>query len=185
MRLTTIPDYSSSPNLPFLFKLLIGGIRNVKNKYFKNRKDTWEEQYKNNSSMKMDCADQQPRNLALSGIILENLKPGLKILDVGCGNGTVYKYLSELKIDYLGIDLSEFAIKQAQERFSEDKTARFIASDFEEFSSPEKFDIIIFNEVLYYFALDKVLPAIKKAFSLLKDAEGIIVISMSTHYMAY
>lgn len=178
MRLTTIPE-TTSLKLPFLLKQLIGGIRNVKNKYFRNGKNTWDEQYRNNYSAKMDCADQQPRNLAISGIILENLEPGLKILDIGCGNGTLYNYLSNIDVNYLGIDLSEMAISEAHEKFSDKKNARFTAIDFEEFPATEKFDIVIFNEVLYYFPYDKIISVIKKAFSLLKSDESLIVVSMS------
>jgi len=166
--------------IPALYKQLIGGLRNIKNKYFRNEKNTWDAQYKNDYSDKMDCADQQPRNRVIAGIALENYKQGMKILDIGCGTGTLYNYFSGVDINYTGIDLSYFAVEKAKETFAE-TNAKFFPEDFEEFDTDEKFDVIIFNEVLYYFPIEKILPAIKKAISLTSSQQSVLIISMSPH----
>lgn len=72
-----------------------------------------------------------------------------KILDLGCGYGALNSYLKEF--DYstiLGVDLSFTAINRA-------KAQNFINSSFQvadltQFNTNEPYDIIIFNEVLYY-----------------------------------
>jgi 2-polyprenyl-3-methyl-5-hydroxy-6-metoxy-1,4-benzoquinol methylase len=178
--LNPVTKENISFKIPALYKQLIGGLRNIKNKYFRNEKNTWDAQYKNDYSDKMDCADQQPRNRAIAGIALENYKHGMKILDIGCGTGTLYNYFSGLDINYTGIDLSYFAVEKAKENFTE-TNAKFFPEDFEEFDTKEKFDVIIFNEVLYYFPFEKILPAIKKAISLVSSPQSVLIISMSPH----
>lgn len=42
-----------------------------------------------------------------------------KLLDLGCGDGTNGLFLSQLGYDYTGVDISEAAIKRAQERATE------------------------------------------------------------------
>ena len=37
----------------------------------------------------------------------EYIKPGDKVLDLGCGNGALYSNLKEKNIDYLGVDFSK------------------------------------------------------------------------------
>jgi len=181
-------DHTNNPargntffNIPILYKMLIGGLRNIKNKYLKNEKNTWDAQYKNNYSLKMDCADQQPRNQTISGIVLKNFKSGMNVLDIGCGNGTLFNYFSELNLKYTGIDLSQFAVEEAKKSFADKTNGNFLAEDFENFQSGKKFDAIIFNEVLYYFAYDKITGSLNKAFNMLNSNGGIVIISMSQH----
>ncbi|MGI5828062.1 MAG: class I SAM-dependent methyltransferase [Patescibacteria group bacterium] len=54
------------------------------------------------------------------------VKPGMKVLDVGCGNGRLIPEFSGKKISYLGIDFSETLIEQAKERFPK---RRFLLRD--------------------------------------------------------
>lgn len=42
------------------------------------------------------------------------LKPGMNVLDVGCGNGRVTKILGDVKVDYVGCDVSTRILKQAK-----------------------------------------------------------------------
>ncbi len=72
-----------------------------------------------------------------------------KILDLGCGYGALNKYLSKDDYSYyLGIDLSDNAIDKARKQnFFE---TEFKVADIQKFIPKIKFDIIIFNEVLFY-----------------------------------
>ena len=71
------------------------------------------------------------------------------ILDLGCGYGSLYEYINENEIShYLGVDLSDTAIYKA--RKNKHTKSSFTVADIQKFETIEKFDIIIFNEVLYY-----------------------------------
>lgn len=54
------------------------------------------------------------------------VKPGEKIMDVGCGNGRLLEALKDKKINYLGIDASEALINHAKSLHPDNK---FIVGD--------------------------------------------------------
>jgi predicted TPR repeat methyltransferase len=73
----------------------------------------------------------------------------LKILDLGCGYGSLNGYLKEINYEFcLGIDFSSNAISKAKKENYEN--SKFLVADIHKFKTETKFDIIIFNEVLYY-----------------------------------
>jgi 2-polyprenyl-3-methyl-5-hydroxy-6-metoxy-1,4-benzoquinol methylase len=77
-------------------------------------------------------------------------RPGGTILDVGCGEGILQQKLAPLGYHrYLGIDVSANAITKAG--IHGDSRTEFRHTDIESFVPDQKFDTIIFNEVLYYF----------------------------------
>lgn len=99
-----------------------------------------------------------------------------KILDVGCGQGVLYQYLNEKfgrDLDYLGIDISEAAVKKASQLFP---FGNFKQLDFDKQELLEKFDIIIFNETLYYFI--KPLDTVEDCIAQNLNENGSIIISM-------
>lgn len=72
-----------------------------------------------------------------------------KILDLGCGYGALNDYLN--KDDYaafLGVDFSSHAVQRAIE--ANYANADFLVADIHQFFPEDTFDVIIFNEVLYY-----------------------------------
>jgi SAM-dependent methyltransferase len=72
------------------------------------------------------------------------------ILDVGCGNGILNSLLRNIPYEsYLGFDLSPEAVRMANERHGDART-RFIVGDAAAFEWDQSFDLIIFNECLYY-----------------------------------
>ena len=81
--------------------------------------------------------------------VVERLKNGIRVLDVGCGSGRAVHLLAALfpKSDFVGYDLSTEAIGRAREE-ARDKglaNARFEErdlSDFHETAEPETFDFV-------------------------------------------
>lgn len=102
-------------------------------------------------------------------------KPNGKILDVGCGQGVLFAYLKQKSesIDYFGIDISETAVKLAIQTFP---GGNFKKLDFEYKGVEGKYDVIIFNESLYYF--NKPLKKIEHCIKHNLVAGGYIIISM-------
>ena len=104
---------------------------------------------------------------------LQHLKIGGSILDVGCGEGNLLKRLCpEWYSKYLGIDISQVAIEKACQKVNEKSV--FINDDAERYEPKEMFDVIIFNESLYYFY--NPVKTVENYVSML-NADGIIIIS--------
>lgn len=73
------------------------------------------------------------------------------VLDLGCGSGVLRRWLGPVEaIDYVGVDLSEVAIDMASREWTDGPT-KFVASDVATYVPDRKFDVIVFNEMLYYF----------------------------------
>lgn len=72
-----------------------------------------------------------------------------KILDLGCGFGALKEYLNPQDYGFCtGVDISSVAIKRAKSKYY--PNCEFIVADIHRFFPDSTFDIIIFNEVLYY-----------------------------------
>ncbi len=97
------------------------------------------------------------------------------ILDLGCGEGVLQDALRGVGYArYVGVDLSETAIGRAAR--SADARTRFMVGNAETFETAERFDLIIFNECLYY--LDDP-PTLLARLAGLLEADGAFVVSMA------
>ncbi len=85
------------------------------------------------------------------------LKKNHSVLEIGCGIGTltglVGHYLSQGKLHAL--DISPESIQIAQKRCSSLKHITFGVSDMSDFESTEKFDFIIFPDVLEHIPVEQ------------------------------
>lgn len=84
---------------------------------------------------------------------LMNLKPGMRILDIGCGWGGPLVYLCDkYRLQGVGITVTEQQIPFATKRAQDYKVdAKFILNHWEEFESAEPFDAIFTDEVVVHF----------------------------------
>ncbi|MBN1696500.1 MAG: class I SAM-dependent methyltransferase [Spirochaetales bacterium] len=113
----------------------------------KQKQDDWNNQYQ---SKKWDYL-KELYELPRYGILCSYMKyfnRKIKLLDVGCGEGKILEFCRHDLIDrYYGVDISRVALDKIEAVTPHDK---FICSTIEEFVTDEKFDIILFNEILYY-----------------------------------
>lgn len=100
-----------------------------------------------------------------------------KVLDVGCGEGILQKRMAYTK--YVGVDMNAEAIRLAQSR--ENDNTKFVCCPAEQFEPKEKFDVIIFNESLYY--MPQPLTIVEKYREFL-STDGIMIICMFKTYLA-
>ena len=74
------------------------------------------------------------------------------ILDVGCGEGILLECLQQMNVAvsaYVGVDLSSEAIRRAQSKHPD---VCFQTADAERYIPGSRFDVIVLNESLFYFA---------------------------------
>ncbi len=82
---------------------------------------------------------------------IQYLHPNGRVLDIGCGEGLLALRLGPGGYArYLGLDIASTAVAQAAAKGLPD--ASFLCADAESFATDERFDVIVLNEVLYYFA---------------------------------
>jgi ubiquinone/menaquinone biosynthesis C-methylase UbiE len=88
-------------------------------------------------------------------------------LDVGCGNGWVIRYVSDIPTckKATGIDKSKKMIMLANKKINNNKES-FVCTDIESWKYTGKFDFIFAMESIYY--ADSMEKAIKKIYKLLK-----------------
>ncbi|MBQ4637785.1 MAG: class I SAM-dependent methyltransferase, partial [Clostridia bacterium] len=111
-------------------------------------------------------------NYAYNSWIAEKIGDRKRILDVGCGNGTLALYLRTDDNYVLGIDPSTLAIQKAYET-NIYSNVEFAKTDFESFEADgEKFDAIIFVASLHHMDMDAALAKAKK----LLEKGGILII---------
>jgi len=114
-------------------------------------KATWEEQYREGVWDILKNEDAREHYQAVAEFC-STLSTAPSILDVGCGEALLYKEFKRANTpisNYLGIDISSNAVQGASTQFPE---AHFLNVNAEEYLPPSSsFDLIIFNESIYYF----------------------------------
>ena len=110
-------------------------------------------------------------NAAYYGWIKQQVSACHSILDVGCGDGSLIRFLADGSKQLIGIDNNDFCISGAQE----DNTcpfSSFICCNFEDYIPEKPFDAIIFVASIHHMDM---LSAIKKAKTFLSP-DGILLI---------
>lgn len=143
---------------------------------FGNRvsKSIWNNQFRKGFWDYLYTIEEEGHYAHITSLVKKNLPKG-RILDIGCGQGVLYNYLEKeiLNLDYMGIDIADEAIKIASNSYP---NSNFKQLDYEHETLVNRFDLIIFNETLYYF--NQPLKTIKKCIDQNLNANGLIIISM-------
>jgi len=115
-------------------------------------------------------------NYAYHNWIQKKLKNKKKVLDVGCGNGTLAFQIAEQGKLVTGLDCSHESIKSASQKNSY-KTIQWVEDDFlnHDFKN-EKFDAIVFVASIHHMNMK---DAIEKAKSILEKNGVIIIVGLS------
>jgi 2-polyprenyl-3-methyl-5-hydroxy-6-metoxy-1,4-benzoquinol methylase len=112
----------------------------------------WDRQYATSTWTYLSGIEQLPRYAVIEGW-RRRFKPEGSVLDLGCGEGVLFEQIPAAeRVDYTGVDLSQVAIDAASRKVRDTALERFICADLVTFEPTRRaaFDVIVFNEVLYY-----------------------------------
>lgn len=107
------------------------------------------------------------------------------ILDLGCAGASLSQALGPEFETYCGVDISEVAISSARESHavSDSKSPRhlqFDVSNVQDYQPTRKFDVIVFNEVMYYLTLKQIANAVHRYSGFLSPG-GVMLVSLKDH----
>lgn len=85
------------------------------------------------------------------------LRDGMRVLEVGCGIGTVTSLLAKAipNGSILAVDISPKSISIAKENLSRHRHVEFRVSDMSDFSSAEPFDLVVLPDVIEHIPLEQ------------------------------
>jgi len=114
-------------------------------------KDFWQKQYYDLAS-KYGKDDSDWKVKKALDYLVSDLKPGEKILEVGCGTADFAGKLSE-KIFYTGIDISDYALDDAKRRFLGKNNCSFIKAEADKLPfRDEEFESVLAKFGLEHFS---------------------------------
>lgn len=109
--------------------------------------------------------------------VLPYLKPGVRVLDLGCGNGRFLDFLKAqgIEFEYLGVDQSAVLLKEAHRCHP---TAEFLLAEMSEVSSlvKERFDLIVAFASFHHLPKTHFLETLKSWSSHL-EPNGVLIMS--------
>jgi len=137
---------------------------------------SWDREYAAGLWDHLDSMDEVSHYMVIAGYALYAPRAP-SVLDVGCGHGRLLAILGRLGItSYHGVDLSQEALDRAAALGVPD--ASFEAADFTTWRPPRRYDVVIFNESLYYAPSPTDVMARTREWVV---DDGMVVVSMWRH----
>lgn len=113
------------------------------------------------------------------------VKPGNKVLDLGCGNGRMAEIFTDSQIEYLGVDNSQELIKIAKQRFVDKSWVKFEVGDALTVDYQNQFDLVLMMAVLHHIPTKELrIKALKNVYNSLRSG-GRLVISNWNLWQAF
>jgi 2-polyprenyl-3-methyl-5-hydroxy-6-metoxy-1,4-benzoquinol methylase len=135
----------------------------------------WDKEWKSGDWTYMETiAVERSRIAVIGGVFVPMFtSSNASVLDIGCGEGAISDFLTTAQqTSYVGLDISKEAILVAKHKRGPPR--KFVHANLYDFKPLQKFDAIIFSDVLYYVEYEKVL---KQYAEYLKPG-GIFIISI-------
>lgn len=167
----TAHDQSDQHIDPSALPLTARLTRGVRRALGIDRERRWNTEYASGQWDWLRNLDEMAHHAVLAGYV-SYLKPGGSVLDVGCGEGVFQEQLRGAAARYLGVDFEE-PVKKAAAKQTD--VTRFVVGDMNEFATPERFDVVVFNESIYY--LHDTMAGLQRYETMLQP-DGVVLISM-------
>lgn len=149
----------------------------VQRKIVRDQRARWNYQYAKGQWEGLKNSPELVRQEIIKSFFLKHKGKG-SLIEFGCGYGVLPHTIFERQhySHYRGVDVSDFIIQHIQNL--SDERHVFEVGDMEKYHFTEKYDVIVFNEVINYAADIPKMIAHYKEHGLKKD--GIFIISVHT-----
>jgi len=169
------------------FRILNPGPMNkvvsfIKRKIFRINRDRWNHQYDKGLWDGLKAMDELARFSVIVGYV-KFLKPTQNgespdILEIGCGEGLLQQRLQSQNYKrFIGTDISDLAIQKAAADAGDNKCS-YLVADMDTYKPDGQFDLIIFNEVIYYSKYP--LKTLQRLATYLKP-NGLLIVTINDH----
>lgn len=99
------------------------------------------------------------------------------VLDIGCGDGELARFLSDKERYVIGLDISDECITKAQELTGETEKIKYVNCSFEKFDAKGRlFDAVVFVASIHHMDMEK---AIVKAKALLRENGKLVIVGIA------
>ncbi len=98
------------------------------------------------------------------------LKPGMRVVEVGCGTGLFTELLTKIGVHVTAVELSPELLDLARARSIEPSLVTYVQGRFEEVDLPNTFDAVVGSSVLHHL---EVMPALQRARAVLRSGGAI------------
>ena len=150
----------------------------TKRKVLRISRDRWNYQYNAGRWEGLHREDDRFREVIK---MLHAFKAKPSILEIGCGDAILFRKLpAESYSAFTGMDISDVAITAAKQY--EQENVCFDAGDMKTYEPAGKFDVIIFNESLYY--AKEPVQVLKRYIPYLEEGGHFIVTAIDNKYTA-
>jgi 2-polyprenyl-3-methyl-5-hydroxy-6-metoxy-1,4-benzoquinol methylase len=124
------------------------------------------------------------RNAVTASLVHRLAPEATSVLDLGCAGASLAGCLGPTFQAYCGVDISDVAIDKARETLAATaqgdpvrRTYALAVAPVQDFRPSQRYDVIVFNEVLYYLSLTDVVKTVRRYSAYLSD-NGLIIVSM-------
>ncbi len=148
------------------------------NLFGRNDADRWNQAFAEGQWTLLDSPHQCPRHYVIAGMLRATGGVDAGVLDVGCGTGALVPHLPANVTRYVGIDIASEAVRICRDKHLPAPGRSFETAAFDAYVPSEPFDVIVFNEMLYYYPVGQIPEVLAHARSVLKRGAGTIIVSV-------
>ncbi len=145
-------------------------------------RDFYEKNYARSTAVTAVPLDDNFMYAQVLGQVRPYLRPGLKVLDLGCNDGNLSLYMARAGCEVLGIDLARNAVDTARRSAQAHgiANARFEALDFlQDWREAQAFDFVLCSHVIEHVPQDG--EFVQKIFSALKPGGRLVLLTPSQY----
>jgi 2-polyprenyl-3-methyl-5-hydroxy-6-metoxy-1,4-benzoquinol methylase len=148
-------------------------VLSAEQQWMMHSETTWDKEWRSGAWDYLETSTiERSRSAVLGGVFVNMYAPSnASVLEIGCGEGAITDFFKGTQ-SYVGVDISKEAIHFAKKKRG--PPLKFVHAAAHQFEPANKFDVVVFSEVLYYVEYQKILAQYKTYL----NPNGLVIISI-------